>query len=378
MLIKEIKYSLICSVFIMLCSLSNVYAGSTLSAGANHVCGIKQDNTLVCWGDNSQNQVDPPDGTFTQVSAGFNFNCALSTDGSVSCWGEDTSGETSPPPGQFIQVEVGGKHACALKENGSPICWGANDSSQVSYPPGPFQQLTLGDAHSCGLKPDGTVECWGDGESGQANIAADTFKSIVAGSETTCGIKTDGVAICWGHTNQTYGYLTQIDYGVHGTNDKYRESKGKSIFCGLKIDGSISCPSLETVPSGVFSYLTTGGDSVCTGNCSNAISIQHYKFDSFACGIRENGVIACWGENKLDRATPPVGVLLKQPSGFIAPSLNTACSNTTVDSIVADDLSIQINKIRYQNSILFANFIFTGENENGKLTWILDSFGNAN
>ncbi len=378
MLIKKINQSFIYLIFIMLCSLSNVYAGSTLSAGANHVCGVKEDNTLVCWGDNSQNQVDPPDGTFTEVSAGFHFNCALSTDGSVSCWGEDTAGETSPPPGQFIQVEVGGKHACALKDNGSPICWGANDSSQVSYPPGPFQQLTLGDAHSCGLKPDGTVECWGDGESGQANIAADTFKSIVAGYKTTCGIKTDGVAICWGKTEQSYGYLTQIDYGIFAPTEGYGINNGNAIFCGLKTDGSISCPSLETVPSGIFSYVTTGGEAYCYYYCTNKNSSQRWTFDSFACGIRENGVIACWGENKLERATPPVGVLLKQPSGFTAPSAYAACSNTDVDSTVNDDLSIKINKIRYQNSNLYANFIFAGENENGKLTWILDSFGDAN
>ena len=382
MLIKKISLSLTWITFILLCSLSNVYAGSTLSAGANHVCGIKTDNTLVCWGDNSQNQVDPPDGTFTEVSAGFNFNCALSTTGSVSCWGEDTSGETSPPPGQFIQVEAGGKHACALKENGSPICWGTNDSSQVSYPPGPFQQLTLGDAHSCGLKPDGTVECWGDGESGQANIAADTFKSIVAGYKTTCGIKTDGVAICWGDTNQTYGYLNQVDYGLFSPPKIHSDEKGVPIFCGLKSDNSISCPSLETVPSGVFSYVTVGGHneySYSYSYSSHSNVISEISFKSFACGIRENGVIACWGTNNLDRATPPVGVLLKQPSGFTAPSLNTACSSDTgVDSNVNDDLSIRINKIRYQNSTLYANFIFAGENEQGKLTWILDSFGDAN
>ncbi|MDQ7091201.1 MAG: hypothetical protein Q9M50_11280 [Methylococcales bacterium] len=376
MLKNKINQVLILMAYLLFYSLSSVYAGSTLSAGANHVCGVKEDNTLVCWGDNSQNQVDPPDGTFTEVSAGFNFNCALSTDGSVSCWGEDTSGETSPPPGQFIQVEVGGKHACALKENGSPICWGANDSSQVSYPPGPFQQLTLGDAHSCGLKPDGTVECWGDGESGQANIAADTFKSIVAGYKTTCGIMTDGVAICWGQTNQSYGYLTQIDYGVISFLGRKSNTSNDPIFCGLKTDGSISCPSLETVPSGVFSYVSTGGNSECISDCSrSSISKQWHVFKSFACGIRENGVIACWGENNLERATPPVGVLLKQPSEFTAPSAYASCSNTGIDSTVNDDLSIRINKLRYQNSNLYANFIFAGKNEKGKLTWVLDTFG---
>jgi len=380
MIVKTIfKWSMWLTLIAMssLCLLiPGAYAGSILSAGADHVCGIKDDSTLICWGDNSQNQADPPDGTFKEVSAGFYFNCALSTEGTVACWGRDTAGETSPPPGQFIQIETGGNHACALGANGSPICWGANDSSQVSYAPGPFQQLTLGDAHSCSLKADETVECWGDGSSGQANIAADTFSSIVAGYQTTCGIKTDGVAICWGKIEQSYGYLTQIDYGMMGqeTSSVYT---GSPIFCGLKADKTLSCPSMDTVPSGIFSYVTVGGhiSSYLGGCCKN---ITYYEFKGFACGIRENGVVACWGVNNNDRATPPVGITLKQPTGFTPPSSNTACSGEPV-AVIGEDLSLHVSKAKYNTltgtQILWIDLTFGGANEAGDLTWILSNYG---
>jgi hypothetical protein len=287
----------------------NAYAGNVLSAGVNHVCGIKDDSTLICWGNNDYNQAAPPEGTFTQVSAGMNFNCALKTDGSLACWGRDTAGETSPPPGQFIQVESGGKHACALANKGVPICWGSNSSSQVAYPPGPYQQLALGDQHSCGLKIDSTVECWGNDSYGQSNIAADTFTSIVAGYKTTCGVKTDGVAICWGRTENEYGFLTQIDFGLNGPSNR-----GNPILCGLKSDSTLSCPSMDSVPSGVFSYVTVGGhnqvycdDYDYWGDCNRG----HHEFDNFGCGIRENGIVACWGYNNKGRATPPVGIIMK-------------------------------------------------------------------
>ncbi len=370
------------SMWLVLISMSSllipavVYAGNILSAGIDHVCGIKDDSTLICWGDNSQNQADPPDGTFKEVSAGFYFNCALSTEGTVACWGRDTAGETSPPPGQFIQIETGGNHACALAAGGEPICWGANGSSQVSYPPGPFQQLTLGDAHSCGLKADGTVECWGDGTTGQANIAADTFSSIVAGYQTTCGIKTDGVAICWGRTEKSYGYLTQIDHSVSGPSTGH-ETEGVPLFCGLKADNTLSCPSLDTVPSGVFSYVTTGGRAVCYDGCGNSVKWQYWRFGGFACGIRENGVVACWGTNHNDRATPPVGVTLKQPTGFTPPSSNTACSGETV--VISEDLSLHVSKAQYNtltgSQILWVDLTFGGANEAGDLTWILSDYG---
>ena len=55
-----------------------------VSPGANHACGIKLDGTMVCWGDNSHGQADPPAGTF---SAGADFSCGLRDDGSAVCWG---------------------------------------------------------------------------------------------------------------------------------------------------------------------------------------------------------------------------------------------------------------------------------------------------
>ncbi|MEK8019833.1 MAG: hypothetical protein VSS75_023410 [Candidatus Parabeggiatoa sp.] len=275
----------------------NAYAGNVLSAGTEHVCGIKDDSTLICWGDNQYNQADPPDGTFTQVSAGMNFNCALKTDASLACWGKDTAGETSPPPGQFIQVETGYQHACALGYDGVPICWGNNSSNQVDFLPGPFQQLALGDQHSCGLKIDGTVECWGNNSHGQSTPPAETtFSSIVAGYNTTCGIKTDHIAICWGISNRSYGYLTQIDFGL-----------AYNSLCGLKTDNTPSCPSMSGVPHDEFTDVTIGA-SLSSSN------------DTFACGIKTDGLAACWGYNAYSQATPPDDVVFMQSAQASKPS----------------------------------------------------------
>ena len=201
-------------LFYSISLISNAQAGSALSAGSFHACGIKDDSTLICWGYNEYNQANPPEGTFTQVSAGKYFNCALRVDGSIACWGRDTAGETSPPPGHYAQVEAGGEHACALTSDGTPICWGSNSSSQVGFlTSNKFQQLALGYNHSCGLKEDGTIECWGGNSEEQSTAIDDeTFSSILAGYYTTCGIKTDGIVTCCGDNNRNYGYLTQIDF----------------------------------------------------------------------------------------------------------------------------------------------------------------------
>jgi alpha-tubulin suppressor-like RCC1 family protein len=382
MVVKTISKGSIWLLFIAVSSLSipSAYAGNILSAGLFHVCGIKDDSTLECWGSNDNNRSTPPEGTFTQVSASY-FNCAIRTDGTLACWGRDTAGETSPPQGYYKQVEVGGRHACALDENGVPKCWGNNDWGQIDALPGPFQQIALGQQHNCGLKADGTVECWGYNEYGQTDIPADTtFSSIEAGGFSTCGIKTDGIAICWGYTNKSYGYLTKIDYAVHVVGN----------LCGLKVDNTLSCPSMDSVPSDVFSYVTAGG---------NATTRYHY----FACGIKADGIVACWGDNDYGRATPPEDVVFVHEVIPSTPSFTQADLDATYEAsrqaciadpascgivtsaepeiaaVIGTDLSLHVSKAQYKTltgtQILWIDLTFGGQNEQGDLIWILSDYG---
>jgi len=94
---------------------------------------------------------------------------------------------------------------------------------------------------------------------------------------------------------------------------------------------------MSSVPSGVFSYVTTGGHS--TYDDPPGSNNAGYYFYSFACGIRENGLVACWGVNSNDRATPPVGVKVKQPSGFTPPSHLGSCTQPELDSAYGAGMS---------------------------------------
>ena len=67
-----------------------------ISSGNNHVCGIKQDGSPVCWGFSVKyhkhgpqyGQHQPPKGQkFTQISSGLFHTCALRMDGTPICWG---------------------------------------------------------------------------------------------------------------------------------------------------------------------------------------------------------------------------------------------------------------------------------------------------
>jgi len=85
-----------------------------LSVGAYHSCAIRTDGRLLCWGENWNNQLNAPEGTFVAVSAGHNLSCAIRTDGSRECWGDpwmipklvlDPESVRGVRPGEWLSVQ---------------------------------------------------------------------------------------------------------------------------------------------------------------------------------------------------------------------------------------------------------------------------------
>ena len=77
--------------------------------------------------------------SFASVSAGWNYTCGVRDDGSVECWGNDyyvwVNGRATPPAGEFASVSAGGSHTCGVRRNGSVACWGYDEVGQAT-PPG--------------------------------------------------------------------------------------------------------------------------------------------------------------------------------------------------------------------------------------------------
>ena len=71
-----------------------------------------------------------PDIVYTAISSGANHVCALATDGSIMCWGNedgDSEGQVSerPTTGVFTEISSGDNHTCALRNDGGVVCWGS-------------------------------------------------------------------------------------------------------------------------------------------------------------------------------------------------------------------------------------------------------------
>ena len=225
----------------------------------SHVCGIRTDGSLWCWGQNTSGQLGI--GTtedalrparvghsrlWAQVSAGNDESCAVRTDGTLWCWGQTFrhgQGTSSTRPlriglsNGWTRVSVGGAHICAIRQPGTLWCWGANNQGQlgdgtVTAHLSPerigsatdWVDVTAADLNTCGLRSDGTAWCWGYGERGQVGDGQHESRAVPTavrgGPETwatapsirylhACALGADSTAWCWGYNKD--GELGQGD-----------------------------------------------------------------------------------------------------------------------------------------------------------------------
>ena len=240
-------------------------AFTQLAVGKDHVCGLKDDATAVCWGRNREGQLDvPPAMRFRQLTAGRHFSCGLRLDGTLACWGRESAdwlgdesgtwatvsagrdqlcaldaagavacwGSIDPPPPEgprYTVIGTGGGYGCGLTFAGDLECWGNNDYGQAEWRDGPFAALATGFQHLCALRPDGSAFCQGLDYHGQIRPPAASLASVTAGSQHSCGLTDAGAPVCWGRDGAPpAGPFTALSSGWRRT-------------CGLRPDGETAC-----------------------------------------------------------------------------------------------------------------------------------------
>ena len=141
---------------------------------------------------------DTPPASFKAVSAGGDHSCAIRTDDTITCWGHNGSGQVDAPTGSFKAVSAGEYHSCGIRIDNTITCWGDNYNGQADAPTESFKTVSAGDSHSCGIRTDNTITCWGDNYDGQTDAPTGSFKDVSADGEHSCGIRTNDTITCWG------------------------------------------------------------------------------------------------------------------------------------------------------------------------------------
>jgi hypothetical protein len=317
-------------------------------------CGILLDATVSCWSDGPVGQaLSAEPGHFRQISVGgtgffdnpppeFNdlpFACGIKRNLTIRCWGSDKYGQTQPPSGRFRTVAAGGTAACALGMAGRISCWGQGMTTWMRPPLGRFEQVSVGDgfdqveprpnpAYACALTTSNKAQCWG-GDPGYHRYAkppSGAFKSISAGNGLTCGIRLHGGVVCWGYPatgcdtpkscavgDPPAGAFSQISVGVAAcglrsvthtaacwANFLFGETQAYTGAAGEISGDPSSTICLVPAPaphiscwgdlSGDTSALQGGRSGPYTGLSVSAIG-------GFACALRPEGSLYCWGSS---------------------------------------------------------------------------------
>jgi hypothetical protein len=180
---------------------------ASVGIGTFHMCVVvASDEHIACVGGHTgppgtedPGEADPPPGAFKAVTAGWSHTCGIRANDTVACWGEDSwTGKTHPPAGAFAQIAAGQEHTCGLRVGGAVVCWGFDREGQTDAPAGAFTQVAAGTSHSCALRTNGEVACWGDDRYGESSPPPGPFSAVGAGHFFSCGLRTDGAIACWG------------------------------------------------------------------------------------------------------------------------------------------------------------------------------------
>lgn len=165
-----------------------------ITAAMHSCCGINADGELHCaphpgWG---KDYDDPIDTDWASLAGGWGHLCAIKMNGSLWCWGENALGQlgsggfekhTAPNPvlpgvkWKFLSVDA---HSCATQENGTLWCWGYNKQGQLGQgdtdnrnlpaqvgTDSDWERVFTGSDDTCALKQDGSLWCWGANAQGQ-------------------------------------------------------------------------------------------------------------------------------------------------------------------------------------------------------------------
>ena len=174
-----------------------------IGSGANFVVVIKNDGSLVAWGEDSFSQVSkrPAGNDYVAVDGGPYHACAIKADTTVKCWGSNSAGQSTVPAGlkDVVAVSAGQDHTVALLSTGKLVGWGSNLKSQITFPANMSGIVSVAAGRMCTIivKNDGTI--WATGDAQYYNFGSPAIGNAVAvasdNQNSIVGLSNNGVRV---------------------------------------------------------------------------------------------------------------------------------------------------------------------------------------
>ena len=297
----------------------------TVVSGSFHHCALKKDGTVWCWGYDGAPVFGngPASASETQtpvrvnavrgavaIGAGDQHTCAVvAPRGLVQCWGNNNYGQTGG-------VAVSNLSGRLPLETELPI-----------FVPGVVNAVSLSvlAATSCAVIANGGMQCWGDNARGQfatgsgvgigftvlppLNFKPQVVTTPVSGlaaaalGYNACALKTDKTVSCWGDYQAAVGtHSTPVEATVTQLGKDNAFVSSGATTCALKTDGRLFCRGVNDVGqlgNGTFIDSTVGFTEVLLGSLTTSTALVNDAVavgeSGFACAIRDDKTVACWG-----------------------------------------------------------------------------------
>ena len=304
-----------------------------IEVGWSFACAIRIDGTPACWSYDVPIEADhaahvtsapvdtqPQGGVLIELTAAIDKVCAVRPDGLAFCWGDTPSSSITPRgPGTMTQQTGAGPlidkftyyNGVRLMADGSVRSPGSSVPENLEA--GPYQAVAAASDYGCALDFDGHIKCWQWARNVFNPTPTVEYKYINAGGRSVCGIKADDSTLhCWALgrraavLNEPGGAFRSVDAAYHDT------------FCGLKVDGTVECfwgavPGHDPGGANAGSrlarrfpwdseaeYYAQRHQKIAALNEApeeDTLGYTMIAMDrvSFACGLRTDSSIACWG-----------------------------------------------------------------------------------
>jgi len=288
-----------------------------IAGGGDHLCLVRSDHTVWCWGANDAGQLGdgttqdrarpvqaktPTGRSFVQVSTAENHTCALAMDHTVWCWGANDAGQLGavnaagdPRPDSPLPIQVMARTA----------------TTPPSFPPLLATHLATGGKHTCVIDPETAVVCWGENDSGQCgqdlsagdDVVVPTavpglsegYVDVAAGKAATAVVKDDGSLLAFG--DNASGEL-----GIGTTTSSFTPVRAKITsvvtaaggdehVCAVKSDSSIWCWGY-----GAAVGLDSGADQLLPQRILTGTSVWAGGSAFHTCAV-QSAALWCWGQN---------------------------------------------------------------------------------